>query len=724
MSNYDKLIEQERKLEKFKRKPFDAAKFAERKMREEMEGIKYRKGWLNPIKPEERDFKFLVADIESMNWVDFLCIGLYDGDCFEYYEEFDGFYDAIRLWAQMFSEPKEKEVKMSEFIDGDWVTENKTAFVRSVPIFVHNGGRYDFNFFMKYLYKGNPDIYLADGIPIGSSILLLKVHYRISKTEVVEICFWDSTKLLPFSLAELTKYFNVEHKKLEIDHTETKGITPELIHYLEHDCKGHYEVMKSFYSWGRVSTAPKGYTMASQSFNVFKTFLKNSIPPLNEQDDIKFRKGYYGGRTEIFKPVFDEKKSFIKAYDVNSLYPSMMRDSLVCYKIDKPASRFTDKQWGIWEMDIEVPEMYIPPLPSIVEVNKTNKLIFPTGVIHGTWETNEIVYALSLGCKIKKVYKGTLFHKGEYLFKEYVDFFYELRLQAKREKNLVNDIMCKLLLNSLYGRFALRKDRELLEEFTGQDFTNLIGEINLGKVDIDGKTLDNFARIVSVPSNYEGFSNVALSLQITANARVCVHKKMMKAPHELYYTDTDSLYTTHEYENDPNTLGALKYEGRANQACFILPKSYCWMENDEKTGEVKKKIRLKGFNTKTLKEEDESDIQLIQDSLLADKIAGKKLSKQDIDRLNLYQSKGYTKNINEFTFENFCDYLEGSQRLINIQQSKFATFRSAVRKGEFVTMMDAHIKEIRSKYDKRFVYKTENGEYDTRPLHIVDGVAK
>jgi hypothetical protein len=104
-------------------------------------------------------------------------------------------------------------------------------------------------------------------------------------------------------------------------------------------------------------------------------------------------------------------------------------------------------------------------------------------------------------------------------------------------------------------------------------------------------------------------------------------------------------------------------------------------------------------------------------------LKGRKLNATDSEKFEVLSKKLYTSNINEFTFENFCNHLEGEQRLVNIQKSKFATFRSAVRKGHFVTMTDSQIKEIRSKYDKRFLYKTENGEFDSRPLHVVDGVA-
>ena len=212
---------------------------------------------LRPItNSHDKEFHYLVADIETSKWVNFICVGLFAGEMFEYYEDYGELFDAIMIWARAFAGDnsnikwRDNEIEVFKKDDkGEPCLETKTERTLSIPVFVHNGGRYDFNFFMKYIFTNqDPNLTFHSGIPIGSTVLSFKVRYQIKPDMFVEIMFWDSTKLLPFSLANLTEAFNVEHKKLEIEYKAITEVTPELLEYLEHDCRGHYEVLQTFFS--------------------------------------------------------------------------------------------------------------------------------------------------------------------------------------------------------------------------------------------------------------------------------------------------------------------------------------------------------------------------------------------------------------------------------------------------------------------------------------------
>jgi hypothetical protein len=56
-----------------------------------------------------------------------------------------------------------------------------------------------------------------------------------------------------------------------------------------------------------------------------------------------------------------------------------------------------------------------------------------------------------------KVLRGYLFEKS-YIFTEYVDFLYELKV--KSAKDYPDYILSKLLLNSLYGRLGMNPEME------------------------------------------------------------------------------------------------------------------------------------------------------------------------------------------------------------------------------------------------------------------------
>lgn len=707
-----------------------------------MKGADFSKD-LKPLKQaNNKQFRFMVADIETSKWVNFVCVGLYGGREFSYYEDYKPFFDAIIQWGRDNAsdgtnlEWREKEVDQIVEKDGKHCVHKTKRMILDIPVFVHNGGRFDFNFFMQYIFKqDDPTLEFVSGIPIGSSILSFRIRKTLSEDRVVEISMWDSTKLLPFSLANLTKSFDVEHKKLEIEYKDIDKVTDELVKYLEHDCKGHYEVMKKFYSWNLIAYAGPKYTMASQALQVFRTYIKYPIQHLDSKVDTFIRKGYFGGRTEVFKPYFNSDKKKISAFDVNSLYPFIMQSSTIYYRDLTRGFKYSNKYFGFWDLEMEVPYMKIPPLPAMVQVNKNKKLIFGWGKIRGVWGTNEIEYALSLGCKVLKTHEGWILKKGGNIFKDFVDDLYKMRLEAKAKGDEVGNILTKLLLNSSYGRFGISPDKEKIiedpiHEVEGITIKNEIGNVVVGEKVVDGVVRKQEVKLSTQETEYEGFSNVAIAAQVTSHARILMHKYYMKAPDEQYYTDTDSLYTTHQYDSDPNTLGALKFEGEAHRACFILPKTYIFEEL--KKGKVDKKVRMKGFNTRKDSYDDlrllDGDIdemdadELLEErrNQLVDSIESRgRVGKEEALRLSMIKSKNYKQNINEFTIDDFFNYLEGDRRLMALQAPKFGTFKSSLAKGEFVKMMEAGVKSINSTYDKRIVFKNEKGEYDTKPHEIM-----
>jgi hypothetical protein len=85
--------------------------------------------------------------------------------------------------------------------------------------------------------------------------------------------------------------------------------------------------------------------------------------------------------------------------------------------------------------------------------------------------------------------------------------------------------------------------------------------------------------------------------------------------------------------------------------------------------------------------------------------------------------KGFDNKLSQnFSLDDFRHALEGEVGVLRLTNpSKMARFKTALRKKEFLMMMGEQERQIKSFYDKRRVYKTSKGDYDTEPLHIVDG---
>jgi hypothetical protein len=536
-------------------------------------------------------------------------------------------------------------------------------------IFAHFGGIYDFLFILKAALEESDCGYkIGTMIPRGSGLLCIEV-IKLRKNpqgQVYEdkIMFRDSSALLPFGLARLTESFKVQHKKQEFDFSNWDGtVTPKLLSYLKDDCRGLYECLEAFFNWELIQRSGGAYTMASQALKVFRLFMYKEIRSLKEPIDLFIRQAYFGGRTEIFKPEYHGKKK-LYCYDVNSLYPFVMRNNDFPTNFKRWTLTYDPEAMGFYEATVEVPkDMYLPPLPYVAEMERSKKLIFPTGKFSGVWSTIELEYARSLGVKILSTGRGALFHNGGPIFKGYIDTLYEMRMDAKAKGDGVGDVLTKLLMNSLYGRFGLNTDREqiLFDDFTkGLKFHS---EINIEK---DGK--EKCYRLMTKPVKLEQtFTNVSISAWVTSLSRIHMHKLMWPARKELYYTDTDSLFTTKKMKTG-NKLGELKEEYSCNKAIFLLPKTYVV----EGEGDFKK-LAMKGF-----------------------------------DR----------RKINNFTYKDFYTALEGDLRHMRVtHDEKFAKFKTAAKKGNLTTLLPEQDKAIRSLYDKRKIMK-KGRKWDTQPLHI------
>jgi len=674
------------------------------------EGFKRRYPQLEPdycLKSKKIEL-YSVADIEATDWIGFLVIGHYD----KYSNKFR-YFEKLRDYVYFIFEP-----------------ENPTNIT-----YFHNGGRYDFLFLLKEILDDR-DYYVDAFLPRGSSILSFDVSLRaetsnynnkkeewinefggpVNQKSIIQIkkgvCYYksrtiqfrDSIAILPFSLDSLCKNFNVDHKKMTIDYSKIKKVTPDLLKYLEYDCKGLNDVIEKYHDWPLIKKAGTAYTMASQALKVFRTYLSKPISSLPAIVDDFVRPAYFGGRTEIFKPLFwGDKTNLLSCYDVNSLYPAVMLGEMPT-NFDYNTSKYYPDKMGFYDAEVEVPDsMYIPPLGLVFDVNDSEKFIFPTGRFKGRWTTIELEYARLLGVKIIKTGKGVIFQNGGKIFENYILDLYKIRENSSKDS--VDNILAKLLMNSCYGRMGLRRDRESIVFDDGQEGIRILAELPyqgrkdmVTRIGLEAKHLDS------------SFSNVAIAAWVTSLARIHMHKIYMQAPEKLYYSDTDSAYTTKKYKDDKK-LGGVKFEYACDSACFLLPKTYLvsTMDNIFKSknsrGETvmeNKKVVMKGFSKESINMLEMDDFnEALEGELRLMKIRSapngpvtfKKIIKEK--HFHLLKVSGGGKGIK--------------------------TFRTAARSGNLLQKNEVVDRMIKSLYDKRKIIKKANGSLDTEPLVIKDG---
>ena len=570
-----------------------------------------------------KDKPYAVWDIETANWTRFLICGLYDGSRFETFTSLTTFLKHI----------------VDKYPTWDF--------------FAHFGGRFDHLFLFKEfivnfyrLRHGNAKVWeIEDMIPRGSGLYSFKVLHKPTDKWVR---FFDSSAILPFGLRRLTENFKVEHPKQEIDYTKITKVTPKLVRYLEYDCKGLYECIQKFYQWPIIKKAGPAKSLASQSLKVLQTYLESPIYGFSQKLDRKIRPAYFGGRTEIFRLLFHSKKGErLNCYDVNSLYPYVMSENEYPNEYLGKSHVYSKNDFGFWHCQVDVPKgLYVPPLGIV----HRGKFMFPTGKFPAFITTPEVEYCRSLGCRVE-VLHGHVFSNGGKFFRPFIKALY--RIREKSESGSVDNTLSKLLMNSSYGRFGLRFDREQFVIDNGA--LGLRSTVAPIEFTVDGVIY----RLMIKEVDFDGFSNVAIAAYVTAYARIHMHKLLTACGADIYYTDTDSLFTTREIATS-NSLGDVKFEYSCTSAVFLLPKTYA----------NEKKIVMKGFDK---------------------------------------------KKISDFTLEDFEASLRGDMKRLKIlEEPRFQTFRKALRSGELVSMSKGGIRQLRSQYDKRVVLN----DYNTRPHHI------
>jgi hypothetical protein len=126
--------------------------------------------------------KTAVFDVEATNWVDFACLGFFDGEEYQVFWSVEGF--------------------LEHFLQKKY---------RGFTCYAHFGGKYDFRFLIPPLIESNK--YDLRFMERGSKIMCLKV---IDRAKRYTWKFSDSYFLLPASLRELGKNFDIEYMKKRV----------------------------------------------------------------------------------------------------------------------------------------------------------------------------------------------------------------------------------------------------------------------------------------------------------------------------------------------------------------------------------------------------------------------------------------------------------------------------------------------------------------------------
>jgi hypothetical protein len=310
-------------------------------------------------------------------------------------------------------------------------------------------------------------------------------------------------------------------------------------------------------------------------------------------------------------------------YDVNSLYPFVMANAPL--PVGKPIAFTGDitqvdpDAYGFFFCKIETPSyLEHPILQRKIKTDNGMRTIAGLGAYEGWVFSEEIKYCKPLGYKFEIV-KGYKFKKSTTVFKSYVEKMYELRQQYSKGHPL--NLIAKLLMNSLYGKFGMKPTKNVVEIFnlTKEDETKQLSEFlsDFGEsidsytvlesefVIIDRKDVSNYSYTESQDMFFGLDINVALASAITASGRIFMGRFKNNSNFKLYYSDTDSIIINRELKEEivGNKLGQLKLEHEILIGIFLAPKVYYFIDS-----EGKPTVKIKGITKDALNRLKPSDL--------------------------------------------------------------------------------------------------------------------
>lgn len=453
---------------------------------------------------------------------------------------------------------------------------------------------YDIQSFMQYCYDnlGNAEIYFHnlkfDGsfildycmkqglryIPklkdaksgVGCLISDMGAWYSIDVKYSDRKCihFKDSLKLLPFTVKKIAEDFDLPIMKEHINY-EDYSITDEKIEYIDHDVRIVAMALNIIRNEGleKMTTASSAFSNYKKTLS--KQFFEINFPKIENTQLLRdWRDAYRGGRSQVNPLYKDKKLKNVNRYDINSMYPYIMRKMPLPY--GQP-HYYVGRDMYAFEL-IKVRIGFVlkdDHLPSLLKKDYLfgeDSYYIQTEDIEEMWlssidlklvERNYDVYHL----EILETYG---FATSTMLFNEYIDYWYGKKQVDKGAQRVVD----KLMLNSLYGKFGTNIDKA--HKIPSIDENNSV-------------RLEN--------SEFEEGKQyyLPMAIAIVSWAHWLIDNAIQETGIDNFiYCDTDSVHTLGTLPADMvdnKELGKFKLEAVEEECRYVRQKTYITKEKGE-----------------------------------------------------------------------------------------------------------------------------------------------
>ena len=177
-----------------------------------------------------------------------------------------------------------------------------------------------------------------------------------------------------------------------------------------------------------------------------------------------------------------------------------------------------------------------------------------------------------------EILDGYMFKAKKGLFDVYIDYWAKVKIEAEQQGNKGLRQISKLMMNSLYGKFATNIQNDIKIPVLKDGIVSHESKINIVE-NIEDYDLDIYE------DRERELNYTAIACFITAYARRVTHLAIQENFDTFCYADTDSIHlccpTAKNIEIHNTKLGAWKHESNWTSAKFIRAKTYIEEINGE-----------------------------------------------------------------------------------------------------------------------------------------------
>lgn len=401
------------------------------------------------------------------------------------------------------------------------------------------------------------------------NITLCLGYDEIGNPLIVKI--YDSLKILPFSVDAVAKGFGLPISKLELDYSAKREVghilTEHEIEYLRHDVEIMARALEVLFEQGLNKMTQGSNALYDYKRIVGKKNFNKWFPIPDYDADV--RAAYKGGFTYCDSRTQGKDIGEGIVFDVNSLYPSVMYYQPLPYGegVYFDGKYKDDKLYNLYVQmftcQFELKDGYIPT----VQVKQGGSPFIPTEYLSSSKGEDVTLCMTNIDLEIFKehyhiynmvYHSGWKFKSTTGLFRDYIDKWNKIKMESTLNGNTAMRTLAKLMMNALYGKFALNPKVQSKIPYLGDD------EIIHYRYD-EPETRNP----IYIP----------MGVFITAWARHKTITSAQKVYPRFLYADTDSLHLSgteipENLEVDPVKLGAWKHESTFTRARFVRQKTY------------------------------------------------------------------------------------------------------------------------------------------------------